>query len=99
MFGGLLQKAASAGKRLFGHAGGVVRKLADTTSQVVRKVGNFAISNHQGLGLLAKGIGDASGNETLKKVGDAAMIGSAYLTTQGIGHDYTGLRRILDPST
>jgi hypothetical protein len=88
MFGNMLQKAVSAGKRMFGTVGQTLRKFADTTGRVVRKVGNFVVDNHQGIGLLTKGIGEASGNETLKKVGDAAMLGSAYLTTKGIGKDY-----------
>jgi hypothetical protein len=49
--------------------------------------------------MLTRAVGDATENETLKKLGSAAMAGSAYLTTKGVGKDYTGLRRMLEPAS
>jgi hypothetical protein len=99
MFGNMLQKAASVGKRMFGTVGQTLRKFADTTGQVVRKVGNFVVDNHQPISMLPRAVGDATSNETLKNVGSAAMATSAYLTTKGVGKDYTGLRRMLEPAS
>jgi hypothetical protein len=96
MFGNLMKKAASAGKRIFGSFGDTLRKVADTTGRVVRGVGNFVIDNHQPISMLTRAVGDATNNETLKNVGTAAMAGSSYLTMKGVGKDYTGLRRMYE---
>jgi hypothetical protein len=96
MFGNMMKKAASAGKRVFGSMGETLRRVADTTSKVVRGVGNFVVENHQPISMLTRAVGDVTGNEALKSVGNAAMAGSAYLTTKGVGRDYTGLKRMLE---
>jgi hypothetical protein len=96
MFGNMMQKAVSAGKRMFGTVGQTLRKFADTTGQVVRKVGRFIVDNHQPISMLTRAVGDATGNQTLQNFGSAAMAGSAYLTTKGVGKDYTGLRRMME---
>jgi hypothetical protein len=96
MFGNLAKKASSVGKRFVGSIGETVRKMSDTVGKVVRGVGNFVVENHQPISMLTRAVGDASGNDTMKSVGNAAMAGSAYLTTKGVGKDYTGLRRMLE---
>jgi hypothetical protein len=52
------------------------------------KAARFVADHHQPLALLAKGVGDASGNTTLQNIGNAAVIGSSLATARGFGKDY-----------
>lgn len=95
MLGNLFKKAVSSGTRVLGGFGETLRKVGDYTAKVVRGVGNFVKENHQPVSMLVRAVGDATGNDTLKTAGDLAMAGSAYMTTKGIGKDYTGLRNMM----
>ena len=60
-----------------------IRRIADITKPVVMGVGRFVQHHHAPLAMIAKGVGDMSGNETLRNVGNLAMSASgAYATRQ-----------------
>lgn len=62
-------------KRFFGQTGKVLKKVGEVGF-------NFVRDNHAPLAMLAQGIGNASGNPALKKVGDLAM-GASGLAGMG----------------
>jgi hypothetical protein len=77
------------------------RKILGVVGGVIRRVGSFGIgaarfvgANHQPISMLLHGLGEASGNPTLKNIGSAALIGSGLLGAAGIGKDYVGSRSI-----
>ena len=71
-----------------------IKKVFGTTGKVLRRVGevgaNFVKQNHQGLAMLANGVGDASNSPLLKSIGNAALAGSSLATTLGVGRNYFG---------
>ena len=87
------RRAAGAVGKKIGEFGGALKRFGAAAMPVLRRVGDFAVNNHQGLALLGTGLAHASGNETAKQLASLGMMGSAYLTGKGIGHDYAGLRR------
>lgn len=77
--------------RVVGQVAHGVRRVGEfvkPAGAVLGKAARFVAQNHQPLALLAKGIGDASGNTTLQNIGNAAVIGSSLATARGIGKDY-----------
>lgn len=85
------KSVATAGRR-FGEFGGAVKRFGAVMKPTLKRVGQFAIDNHQGLALLAHGVADATGNEHLKTLAGVGMMGSAALTAAGIGRDYLNAR-------
>jgi hypothetical protein len=67
---------------------GALREPVKKLGQVGMATGRFIANNHQSLSMLAHAVGDASGNPTLKGIGNAAMIGSAIASACGYGKDY-----------
>jgi hypothetical protein len=57
---------------------GVWKKLGDTSKSVGLGIGRFVAQNHQPLAMLAKSVGDASGNPLLRAAGNLAMSASGY---------------------
>jgi hypothetical protein len=72
-----------------------VRRLGEISKPVGAALATgarFAVQNHQPIAMLMKAAGDASGNQTMQNVGNAAFAGSALLTARGVGQNY-GLHR------
>jgi hypothetical protein len=67
---------------------GAVREPLRKLGQIGVGVARFGIQNHQGLAMLAHGVGEASGNPTLKNIGNAALLGSGVLSGLKVGRDY-----------
>jgi hypothetical protein len=87
-------RLGQAGGRFFGNLGNTVRRVAEWGKPVGKLIGNagrFIMDAHQPLSMLAHGLGEATGNQTMKNIGTAAMIGSGLASAAGIGTDYLGL--------
>jgi hypothetical protein len=53
-----------------------VRRVADTTKPILMGAARFVRDNHAPLAMVAKGVGDMSGNDTMRAIGNAAMSAS-----------------------
>jgi hypothetical protein len=92
----------------FSRIGQGIRKAFGAIGPVVKKFGDFVSRNHMGIASVAKAVGDASGNPTMKMLGDVALGASgAYTLHQNrVGQrspnlpraDGIGRRRIVPPS-
>lgn len=91
---GLLGTIWNIAKQGAGKVIGAVREPIRKLGQVGLGAAKWGIQNHQSLALLAHGAGEASGNPTLKNIGNAALMGSGALTGLGVGKDYMNYRNL-----
>jgi hypothetical protein len=74
--------------RFFNGVKAVASKVWDVVKTPLRKVGEIGIKYHQPISMVASGLLGASGNPTLQKLGAGVALGSAYLTSKGVGNNY-----------
>jgi hypothetical protein len=62
-----------------------VKRVAGSFGNVVRGVGSFTAKHHPTMALVASGLANMSGNESLKKAANfASMASNAYTTRQNL---------------
>lgn len=93
MFGNILSKIGNFARKAIGSTSGIVKTLGDFTGRAGKIIGatdNFVKQYHQPIALMSHAIGEASGNPTLKGIGNMALMGSAAASALNIGKDYIG---------
>lgn len=75
-------------RKFFAGLKNVAGRVLGATGSVLRKVGETAIKYHQPISMVASGLLGSSDNPTLQKLGAGVALGSAYLTSKGIGKNY-----------
>jgi hypothetical protein len=79
---GVARKAGAGVRRTVGNIAHGIRHVADLTKPVAIGVGRFVRDNHAPLAMIAKSLGDASGNKYAQAFGNAAMSASGMYATR-----------------
>lgn len=77
----ILRKFTQGVGRVVGKVAPVVKRIG----QIGVSAGKWALNNHAPLSLAAAGLAEASGNDTFKNIAGLGLMGSAALTSAGIG--------------
>jgi hypothetical protein len=81
------------GSRILGQIGSTLKRVGETALPALKTVGNFVVNHHQPISALLQGASDLMPNNTLlRNVAGASMLGSAVLTSRGVGKDYFNRR-------
>lgn len=74
--------------RFFNGVKAVVGKAWDVVKPTLRKIGEFAVKNHQPISMLLNSATQTSDNPYVRMIGTGAIAGSALATRAGIGTNY-----------
>lgn len=74
--------------RFFNGVKAVAGKAWDVVKPTLRKIGEVGMKYHQPIAMITSGLLGSSGNPTLQKLGAGVALGSAYLTSKGVGNNY-----------
>lgn len=75
-------------RKLFSGLKQGVGRMLGSIKEPIRKLGQFAISNHQPLAMLLNQATQASDNPYVRMIGTAGIGASALATKMGIGNNY-----------
>lgn len=74
--------------RLFNGIANGARKVWGIVREPLRRLGSFALDNHQPLAVLTNAITSQSDNPYVRALGSGAVMGSALLSQKGFGKNY-----------
>jgi hypothetical protein len=73
-------------------------RVVGLIKEPLRRIGSTMVKYHQPISMITSGILASSSNPTLQKLGAGVALGSAYLTSKGVGNNYLGMAQGASPN-